>query len=418
MTVPLVARFTQDLYHCSDCGYCVDAVWAERGLQHVCATLQSHSPQPGYSGRGFLLAARAWHEGLALDETALGERVFACATCGHCETVCPIGLRPAQIGRALRGELWARDHVPDAVRTLAEALARDGNPYGRSRATRGAWQPAPAASEGPASPDGQAKDLVLFLPGCAAALAFPDEARAALRLLQAAGCEVVTLGDADSCCGAPWHELGRDDEAAALLRALAARCNAANPRRAGAHASLDGDDVAAADGFEIVGSGLECLRAWQRNGDASALPVRAFIDWIAARYAEGRLALRPRATPLPAVRVLDSCQTRGTSLARTLRDLLRALGVAVLADTTAPEHVICCGAAGGLPVTQPASAMRMAEARLAAVETNVLVISPDPRCVAHLRAAADAAGSARHAQAPEILGPAVFLARHFETGPA
>lgn len=42
--LPLLEAFRKDLYHCADCNYCVDAVWAERGIEHVCPTMQSHSP--------------------------------------------------------------------------------------------------------------------------------------------------------------------------------------------------------------------------------------------------------------------------------------------------------------------------------------------------------------------------------------
>ena len=63
----------RELYHCADCNYCVDAVWPERGLQHVCPTLVHHAPFQSYSGRGYLAAARAWREGATLDLKALAK---------------------------------------------------------------------------------------------------------------------------------------------------------------------------------------------------------------------------------------------------------------------------------------------------------------------------------------------------------
>ena len=108
-------RFGADLYHCASCNYCVDAVWPERGLHHVCATLEHHSPAPGYSGRGFIDTARALLEGVALDADSIAERVFTCTTCGNCETSCPIGLRPAAIGGALREVLTAQEDLLNSV---------------------------------------------------------------------------------------------------------------------------------------------------------------------------------------------------------------------------------------------------------------------------------------------------------------
>jgi len=377
--LPRIEAFARDLYHCADCNYCVDAVWPERGLVHVCPTLQSHSPLTSYSGRGYLAAARAWREGAALDLPTLGERVFTCTTCGHCETVCPIGLRPTQIARALRGELWERDAVPEAARALREAMRRDGNPHGVARGARHAWQstvaPAPAAAR-----------TVLYLPGCAAATAHPAEARAAVALIQQAGYAVATLGDADSCCGAPLFELGLDEDAAALREGLAAKCG--GPR-------------------SIVVSGLECARSWARRAPAAHRP-EAFAPWLLARLEAGEFVPRAAHVP-PPVRLLDSCQTRDRDEhAPALRTLLARLGVAILESATAARHVVCCGAAGGMPRMAPDAAARMAAARLG--HDDGVWVGDDARCIAHLRAQA-ASTPAR------VFGIAEFVLHHFGASP-
>ncbi|MGD9600667.1 MAG: 4Fe-4S dicluster domain-containing protein [Gammaproteobacteria bacterium] len=372
---PRIAAFTRDLYHCADCNYCVDAVWPERGLVHVCPTLQSHSPLTSYSGRGYVAAARAWHEGAALDLPTLGERVFTCTTCGHCETVCPIGLRPTQVARALRGDLWEHAAVPVPARQLRDAMRRDGNPNGVARAARQAWQsalppPAPSATR-----------PVRYLPGCAAATAHPAEARAAVALMRQAGYAVATLGDADSCCGAPLFELGLDDEAAALSDALAAKCVTPGP---------------------LVASGLECARSWARR-DADSRTPEAFVPWLLARLDNGEFVPDPAREP-PPVRLLDSCQSRDRDdHAQALRTLLSRLGVLIVESATSARHVVCCGAAGGMPRMAPGAAAHMATARLA--EDGVYV-GADARCVAHLRAHADPA----HVQ---VFGIAEFVHHHF-----
>jgi Fe-S oxidoreductase len=80
--------FVENLYHCMRCNYCVEMHWEERGIQHVCPTLQHHNPAPGYSGKGYLAAARAILEGEELPINSLVERFFHCTTCGNCEEVC------------------------------------------------------------------------------------------------------------------------------------------------------------------------------------------------------------------------------------------------------------------------------------------------------------------------------------------
>lgn len=291
--LPLLEAFRKDLYHYADCNYCVDAVWAEAGIEHVCPTMCSHSPVTSYSGRGYIAAARAWVEGADVDLAVLGDRVFTCTTCGHCETICPIDLRPTQVGRTLRGELWSR-----------ERMQRDGNPHRVARGARNAWQTVLSQSSG-------LTQKVLYLPGCAAATALPTEARAAVQLMQAAGFAVETLGEQDTCCGAPLFELGLDAEAEFMREALAAKM-----------------DV----GREIVISGLECESSWRRPG--GEVP-RSFVEWLVAQISAGRMMLAAHEETPREVHLLDSCQTRqieGTT--HGLRTLCELLDVAIAPATT------------------------------------------------------------------------------------
>ncbi len=369
---PHLAALHKDLYHCADCNYCVDAVWEEVGLAHVCATVQSHSPLASYSGRGYLAAARAWHEGHAVDLPTLAERVFTCSTCGHCETVCPIGLRPTQAGLALRAELWTENSVPSATRTLAENILREGNPWGVPRSARNEW--VPAFTEAPA-PRGE----LLYLPGCAAALGHSEEARAAATLMRAAGYAVHAL-KGDGCCGAPLHELGRAEEAARLIATLARRADGEMP---------------------VILSGLECAGSWARHASAER-PVQ-FLDWLLARLEEGALTLAASPAAGSEVALHDSCQSRNSPAEHAaLRALCARLGFSVLDSANAPRHVLCCGAAGGMPAIAPESARRMAEARRTGLP-QVPLVSTDIRCVAHHRQSAPDA---------RIYGPAEFVLTH------
>ena len=100
--------FVENLYHCLRCNYCVEMHWEERGIQHVCPTLVHHNPAPGYSGKGYLAAARAMLEGEELPVNSLIERFFNCTTCGNCEEVCPVGLQPAHLVKQIRAAMVAQ----------------------------------------------------------------------------------------------------------------------------------------------------------------------------------------------------------------------------------------------------------------------------------------------------------------------
>lgn len=365
-----VSRFERDLYHCSSCNYCVDAVWPERGMLAVCATMEQHSRAPGYSGRGYIEAARAILEGQELDAASLAERVFTCTTCGNCETACPLGLRPAHIGRALREELLAVDALPPALTRARDRFVAHGNPYGLPRAQRGAW-----LSDQPVNEAG----AVNFFAGCASALPSGDEARASHALLSAAG--VAPKVVSDGCCGAPLDELGLRREGEALARAAAARLGS---------------------GATIV-AGCEC--ALQLGG--AGIDSRSVARWLCDAVARGELGLQWRAdVERPrAVQLIESCQ-----LKREGRDgeeaavaaLLTALGVELANADFPNRHATCCGAAGAMPAMAPASAAAMARARLPAAG---LAVSLDARCANHLRACGG--------DTQEVLGIASFMQRYF-----
>ena len=366
-----VAAYARDLYHCSSCNYCVDAVWPERGMTAVCATMESHGRGPGYSGRGFIEAARAVFEGLAVDADALATRVFTCTTCGNCERACPIGLRPASVGRALRAELVARDALPPPLHALRAAMEREGNPQGAPRAARHAWRERLVDDA-----DAQAP---VFFAGCAAALGDPDEARAALALLRAAG---LHAGLTESgCCGAPLTEIGCVREGEALLRAAR---GALGER-------------------EAVIAGSECRRQF------GAARTHSVAGWLCAAWRAGRVHIgwRPEVTPPAQVTLVESCQLQAANRGEqgdehAVAALFAALGVELTRDDFPNRHATCCGAAGGMPRMAPDSAAAMARARL---PPSGVALSLDTRCANHLRDAA-AAGVT-------VLGFARFVQRYF-----
>ncbi len=366
-----MASFARELYHCSSCNYCVDAVWPARGMSGVCATMEQHSRAPGYSGRGYIEAARTIVEGQALNAEALAQRVFTCTTCGNCETACPIGLHPASVGRALREELIAADCLPPALAQVRDVFFEQGNPYGVPRTQRHDWCaqfPAAASERGP-----------LLFAGCAAALGLPAEARAACGLLSDAGFDVGIATTA--CCGAPLAELGLRREADALASAAAA----------------------ALAGREVLVTGSECRKQLQ----AAGVEARSVAAWLCAAVAGGALALQRRsAVQAPsAVRLIESCQHKFSAAdgdEHAVAALFGALGLTLSNATFPNPYASCCGAAGGMPVIEPLSAARMARARLPA---SGVAVTLDPRCACHLNANAG--------DGIEVLGFASFVARYF-----
>ena len=388
--LPHVANFEENLYHCASCNYCVDAVWAEWGIDHVCTTLRHHSPAHGYSGKGYIAVARAWFEGASFDPDVLSERVYTCTTCGNCTEVCPIGMKPAQILMALRAELADRGLQSDFAVQARDNILREDNPAGAPHAMRDGW-----ADGLPQDPNAE----TVFLPGCAAAFDLPVEARASLELLRAAGA-VRLIADAP-CCGAPLAALGYPREAAERAGALTAR-------------------LAASGAAQVTVAGAECLASL--SFCATLEPqLESVLSVLLAALRDGRLILTPRADNPPPERVgyLDSCHLSKKAhglvprnLAAQARDLFAGLGIAVVEPSASPRFQICCGAAGGMPQSKPEASRRMADARLSeyAEQGTEVVVTASPLCASHLL-------GSTHEGGPAVHGFCGFLLAHFEAEP-
>lgn len=376
-----VLRFATDLYHCSSCNYCVDSVWPERGLNDACVTMAHHTRAPGYSGRGFIEAARAVLEGMPLDAEQLAERVFTCTSCGNCESACPIGLRPASIGEALRAELVDANSIPPPVADARRRVLDQANPYGAEKSSRAAWAADLPVAADPSGP--------VYFVGCAAALKSPVEARAGYELLRRAGLapEIATL----DCCGAPLASYGDPANGDTLANACV--------------------DNIGTDRTVIV-AGYGCQQQLEGRRLGSTLSVAA---WLLGAVRDGTLKLERNeaATPPSAVHLLEACALkRRTPTApatdeTAVRELFAALGIDCLTPLFPSPHAPCCGAGGAMPLMQADAARRMAAAR---TPQDGIAVTLDPRCAAHLRESD--AGNAKN-----VLGFAEFITRYFIVEP-
>jgi Fe-S oxidoreductase len=383
--------FVENLYHCMRCNYCVEMHWEERGIQHVCPTLQHHNPAPGYSGKGYLAAARAILEGEELPINSLVERFFHCTTCGNCEEVCPVGLRPAHLVKQVRTAMVAQGLAPEPIAAMRANIAEHHNPAGAPVENRNRW------AEGLDGIDADAR--ALYLPGCAASYHAPLEAAATLSVLRQAGVPVRLLPAAEArCCGAPLSDVGFAADADAERHELAAAIARSGCRR-------------------VIVSGAECLEALVAAQFANDVEVHHAFDLIEKAAAEGRIVFEPTANAaLPGrVGILDSChlskKSHGMPAAeyqQRIRALLARLGCQLVTVADQGSYAVCCGAAGGMPQMSPQSASRMAASKLQAFAKSgaAVVVSASPLCTAHLL------GSHTAGQ-PSVMGIFEFMANYF-----
>ena len=209
-----------DTYSCTECGRCqthCPTYVTGKPLSHkeVNRTLRHHiqdlAPELVAIARAPGAAARdAFAEKLpAVVGTVLPEStVWACTTCGWCETACPVLIENVpRLVDMRRHQVLVESAFPEEAARVFKNIETQGNPWGIGSNRRAEWcedLAIPRASEG---------DFEwLFFVGCAGA--FDDRqkkvSRAIVKILRAAGVKFAILGDEETCNGESARRLGNE----------------------------------------------------------------------------------------------------------------------------------------------------------------------------------------------------------------
>jgi Fe-S oxidoreductase len=137
------------------------------------------------------------------DETVL----FACSTCGMCQTNCPRGVKIIDNVRGMRASIVGAGMAPANLRPILGSAHANGNPWSGPREKRTAWQEGlDVPTFGP--------DTEYFLFVCCHSCYDPRStkvARSIVKLLQAAGVSFGVIGQEESCCGESMRKLGDEE---------------------------------------------------------------------------------------------------------------------------------------------------------------------------------------------------------------
>jgi Fe-S oxidoreductase len=328
---------------------------------------------------------------------SVGEFPYHCTHCGACTEAClHKNDVPLLLGLARSRVLDGHAAPPQAI----EVRGRFGvaaNPYGA---------PLESQLKELAESEEQPKDLMrpiaagstVYLPGCATLIEHPEAARGFLRALTLRGLSGVQLSEVSAgCCGLPLLWAGDLDGFQA-------------------HAERYAEALSIAD--RLVVHDPACAHALRVRYRDFGVHLRPRVIHAASFFAE-RFGLAPereadlgetlessgarmggsapidlggaeQASHEDAIAYLDSCHLcRGLKLAKTPRRLVaKATGSEPieLPGLRGPD-ADCCGAAGLLPATAPATATAMAEARISAFrQTGAKQLAVfSPRCLAHLK---------------------------------
>ncbi len=209
-----------DTYSCTECGRCqthcptyvtgkpLSHKEVNRTLRHH---LQDRAPElvalaraPDAAAREAAVAVLPAVVGNVLPEAT----VWACTTCGWCETACPVLIE--QVPRIVdlrRHQVLVESAFPEEAARVFKNIETQGNPWGIGSNRRAEWcddLAVPRASEG---------DFEwLFFVGCAGA--FDDRqkkvSRAIVKILRAAGVKFAILGEEETCNGESARRLGNE----------------------------------------------------------------------------------------------------------------------------------------------------------------------------------------------------------------
>jgi len=201
-----------DFYSCADCGRCSDncpANAVERPLSPRFISIKCRD----YAYQKYPVLGAAVDSGPLIGKVLEEDEIWSCTTCGACEEECPLLIEYIDKIVDVRRGMVDEGMVPQSLQKALMALQKRGNPYAKMEKKRAEWTQAKDFSE-------NCKVKILGKKETADALYFVDSitsyddriqeiARAAARVLSAAGIDFGILGPAEKDSG---HEVKRFGE--------------------------------------------------------------------------------------------------------------------------------------------------------------------------------------------------------------
>ena len=313
-----------------------------------------------------------------------------CLTCRNCETTCPSGVQYGHlidIGRKLVDERVERPMGEKALRwALKEGLPSPlfGPAMAVGQAVRGLLPASlknklPAKQDAGITPTRSHARKVLMLEGCVQPSMSPNINSATVRVLDAAGVQVVVAKKA-GCCGAVKFHLNDPDGGKAEMRRnidawwpyveSGVESIVMNASGCGSMVKDYGHALAGDPAYAVKAERISALT----RDLSELLPdlVEALQDKVAAT--SGQIAFHPPCT-----------LQHGQQLRGGVEKHLGALGFNV--KTASCEAHLCCGSAGTYSVLQPKIAYELRDRKLGNLSEMKpeVIVSANIGCITHLQ---------------------------------
>ncbi len=359
-----LSDYARDMAGCSRNSYCKFVPWNKAKswrFSNLCPSITRFNFH-AYSGGGRLNMGLSLVQGRSELTDGVAEIIYRCQLCGACDMACKVFKDDFDITDIL---LEMRTHCVEQGQFnpehmfMLDNLKKEGNVLGEPKAERGDW------AEGLGLKDiNTEKADVLFHAGCR--YAYDKDlwgvVRGAVRLMQAAGADVGTAGNAEACCGGRIYELGFRGEAMNYADDMLSRIDAS-----GASTLV----TCCSDGY----AHLRYL--YPRMGKTPPVEVLHITEFLSRKIAEGRLRMRNEVPMV--VTYHDPChlgrmsesyrgEWEGDKLDRPMamkrtgkqgcyeppREILGSIpGLRLVEMERIREYAWCCGAGGGVLEAYP-----------------------------------------------------------------
>ena len=388
---------------CVHCGLCLGA----------CPTyLETGNENDSPRGRIYLM--RALQAQRITVEEAL-PHIDRCLGCRACEVACPSGVQYGALLETTREHIEQRHRRSFFQTVLRRFVIEKVFPYARrmkwalwparilKRMGRIVWLPrfirdsvslipsqivatnlpefSPATTE-------ESRGQVGLITGCVMSVMFGDTHRNTVRLLNAAGYDVV-VPRMQECCGALFAHGGQLETA----RQFARRNIEVFERE-----SLDAVIINAAgcgSTLKEYGHLLEGDREWAKRGMTFSAKVKDLSEFLFdIGFIERVIRESSIAPPSSSVTFHDACHlAHPQRITNQPRQLVKAIAGGSFVEL--PEADVCCGSAGSYNLTEPAMAGRLQQRKVRNIQSTRArtVVTTNPGCLLQINAGMARAGN-------------------------
>ncbi|MCH7473027.1 (Fe-S)-binding protein, partial [bacterium] len=320
-------------------------------------------------------------------EVHLDEALWACTTCGACDTHCPLFIEHVNPIMEMRRHLVMEQEgrFPKELQSMFTGLERQGNPWGLPAHTRMDWAEGLSVPTLESNPGAE----YLYFVGCFGS--FDARAKpttlAMMQLLDHAGVDYAVIGKQECCNGDPARRCGHEYLAQSLVEQLCGIFKEMQPKK-------------------VITACPHCFNTFKNeymDFGVEFEEVMHHSEFLTRLIKKGKLAVgADHSSPLQKVVFHDSCYLgRYNEVYDEPRDVLQSVpGVELVEAKFSRDRGFCCGAGGGRMFMEETEGTRVNKFRYEQlVETGAQAVAVAcPFCKTMLDDAAKEAGASELSQ--------------------